>query len=109
MGPPHGPLVTLAKTGLEFWTGILTHPAFAVEFDPKHLVLGMFDDLITLFHNCFYFAPFYAGTKAVLQHWQKMLMWIFFVTTQCSVFFHCSNKKEDINNYHILNSINMIV
>lgn len=95
MSLSHGPLVTLVKTGLEVWTGILTHPAFAVEFDPKNLVLGMFDDLITLFHYYFDFAPFYAGTKAVLQNWQKMLMWIFSVTAKWSIFFHCSNQKED--------------
>ena len=95
MSPPNGMLVTLVKTGLEVWTGILTHPAFAVEFDPKDLVLRMFDDLIALFHDYLYFVPFYAGTEAVFQNWQKMLVWIFSVTAQCSVFLDCSNKKQD--------------
>ena len=50
MSLPHGALVTLAKAGLELWTGCFSHPAFTVEFHSKDLVLGIFHYLIAGFH-----------------------------------------------------------
>lgn len=97
VGLSHNMSKAFIHTGLVLGSRLLTHPALAIEFEPKDLVLGVFNYLIAPLHQFVYGTPFYFGAKVFLQNWQKMPPWTFSVATQRSILFHW-NILKFINN-----------